>query len=142
LTALLVEVRGLRSAMEEMASVGPRIQLPMAQLQLQEQRVNGLVRRADAIHDALNAAQKRAGELQDLVVMTQRDLEGSLEPDRRSQLESVLAVRKRDLARGMAEVSTLQTNEADIAAQIASEQARWVEINQRLADLDRALTLR
>jgi hypothetical protein len=35
----------------------------------------------------------------------------------------------------MAEVSTLQANEADIAAQIASEQARWVEINQRLADL-------
>ena len=47
LAALLVEVRGLRAAMEQMASVGPSIQLAMGRLQLQEQRINTLVRRAD-----------------------------------------------------------------------------------------------
>src|SRR3954464_1670861 len=65
LGALLVEVRGLRSAMEQMASVGPSIQLAMGRLQLQEQRLNTLVRRADVVRDALVAAHKRARELQD-----------------------------------------------------------------------------
>lgn len=36
LNALLVEVRGLRAAMEELASAGPRVQLSMGRLQLQE----------------------------------------------------------------------------------------------------------
>ncbi len=41
LGALLVEVRGLRSAIEQMASVGPSIQLAMGRLQLQEQCIRG-----------------------------------------------------------------------------------------------------
>src|SRR5262245_51683946 len=36
LTALLTEVRGLRAALEEMASSGPRVQLTLGRLQLQE----------------------------------------------------------------------------------------------------------
>jgi hypothetical protein len=47
LPALLVEVRGLRAAMEQMASAGPRVQLALGRVQLQEQRVNTLVRRID-----------------------------------------------------------------------------------------------
>jgi hypothetical protein len=46
LGALLLEVRGLRSAIEQLASVGPRVQLAMGRLKLQEQRINTLVRRA------------------------------------------------------------------------------------------------
>jgi hypothetical protein len=48
LAALLAEVRGLRAAMEQMASAAPRVQLAMGRLQLQEQRVSTVVRRADA----------------------------------------------------------------------------------------------
>jgi len=47
--ALLVEVRGLRQAMERMASAGPRIQLALGRLQLQEQRVNAMLRRHDEV---------------------------------------------------------------------------------------------
>ena len=39
LNALLAEVRGLRAAMEQMSSAGPRVQLALGRLQLQEQRV-------------------------------------------------------------------------------------------------------
>jgi hypothetical protein len=39
LGVLLVEVRGLRSAIEHMTTVGPSIQLAMGRLQLQEQRI-------------------------------------------------------------------------------------------------------
>lgn len=137
--ALLVEVRGLRAAMEQMASVGPSIQLAMGRLQLQEQRINTLVRRGDAVRDALVAANRRAGELQDRAGNLQRELAGTIEPKHRSEVEDYLPVVKQDLARAMAEVQRLQTEESDAAAQVASEQAHWTEINQRLEELDRAL---
>ena len=139
LTALLVEVRGLRAALEQMASVGPSIQLAMGRLQLQEQRINTLVRRADSLHDALVAAHKRAGEMQDRVQDLQRALEGSIEPPHRTSIEAELPIVKHQLALATAEVQRLQTEESEAASQVASEQARWAEINQRLEELDRTL---
>ena len=70
-------MRGLRSAIEQMASVGPSIQLAIGRLQLQEQRINTLVRRADVVRDALVGARKRAGELRERLGSLQRALESS-----------------------------------------------------------------
>ena len=142
LGALLVEVRGLRSAIEQMASVGPSVQLAMGRLQLQEQRINTLVRRRDVLRDALVAAHKRAGEMRDRIGNLQRVLEDSTEPLHRSNIESELPIIKQDLARTTADIQRLQTEESEAAAQVSSEQARWAEINQRLEELDRALTRR
>ena len=44
LAELLVEVRGLRLAMERAATVGARIQLLVARVQLQEQRIAEVAR--------------------------------------------------------------------------------------------------
>jgi chromosome segregation ATPase len=142
LGALLVEVRGLRNAIEQMASAGPRIQLAMGRLQIQEQRINTLVRRADGVRDALAAANKRATEIQDRVKNMQRSLETDLDPAFRSEREAGLPIAKQDLARALAEVQRLQMEESDAASQVANEQTRWAEINQRLEELDRALTRR
>src|SRR4051794_10708475 len=58
LPALLAEVRGLRAAMEQMASAGPRIQLFATRLQLQETRMNGMVRRLDSVRESLASEQR------------------------------------------------------------------------------------
>ena len=58
LPALLVEVRGLRAAMEQMASAGPRVQLALGRVQLQEQRVNTMIRRLESVHDAIAKAER------------------------------------------------------------------------------------
>jgi chromosome segregation ATPase len=142
LGALLVEVRGLRSAIEQMASVGPSIQLAMGRLQLQEQRINTLVRRGDVVRDALAGAHKRAAELRDRFGNLQRALEDSTDPLHRSNIEGEMPIIKQELARVTAEVQRLQTEESEAAAQVSSEQARWAEINQRLEELDRALARR
>src|SRR5947207_15875479 len=65
LPALLVEVRGLRAAMEQMASAGPRIQLSVARLQLQEGRINTMLRRLEGVHDSLSTAQRELAALID-----------------------------------------------------------------------------
>ena len=142
LGVLLVEGRGLRSAIEHMTTVGPSIQLAMGRLQLQEQRINTIVRRADVVRDALSAAHKRAGELRDRVGNMQRAFESSTEPLNRSAIEGELPIVKQDLARATADVQRLQLEESEAAAQVSAEQTRWAEINQRLEELDRALTRR
>jgi chromosome segregation ATPase len=139
LTALLVEVRGLRAAMEQMAVAGPRVQLAFGRLQLQEQRVSAVVRRADALHDAVVTAQKRVSELQDRVADLQRALENIVDPKLRSDIESELPHTKGELGRAAADLQRLQTEELDAANQVANEQARWAEINQLLESLERTL---
>ena len=60
LPSLLVEVRGLRAAIEQMASAGPRVQLALGRLQLQEQRLNTLIVKLDGIRDKLVMNQRQA----------------------------------------------------------------------------------
>jgi predicted nucleic acid-binding Zn-ribbon protein len=140
LGALLVEVRGLRSAMEQLASAGPRIQLAMGRLQLQEQRVNTLIRRADELRQAVAATQNDAVQIRQEITRTQEVVERGENAADRPHLEAQLGILKQTLARKNAEIQRLQGEEGEIAAQVSSEQARWVEINQRLEELDRALT--
>ena len=64
LPALLVEVRGLRAAMEQMASAGPRVQLALGRVQLQEQRVNNLMRRIEEGRSHLGDAQRKYDQMQ------------------------------------------------------------------------------
>jgi predicted nucleic acid-binding Zn-ribbon protein len=143
LNALLTEVRGLRIAMEQMASAGPRVQLALGRLQLQEQRVNTLLRRVESIRAALSEAERN----RDMLQQRSQDLESaaraeSTTDDRRRQYEHELAEHKRELARISAEFNRLTAEETGVAAEIATEQGRWAEINQRLEDLERALARR
>src|SRR4051794_8745093 len=62
LPALLEEVRGLRAAMEQMASAGPRIQLFVARLQLEETRITNMVHRLDSVRESLADAQREADQ--------------------------------------------------------------------------------
>ena len=140
LTALLTEVRGLRAAMEQMASAGPRVQLAMGRLQLQEQRVNTLVRRTDELRTTLARVQDEASHLQERVTGLQAALsESQITPEQRAGMEAELKAVRQTLPRKNAEMQRLQAEEAEAASQVTAEQARWVEINQRLEDLDRLL---
>ncbi len=139
LGALLVEVRGLRAALEQMAAAGPRIQLATARLQLQEQRVNSLVRRLDDVRGTMRSRQDEVAQL----TRRYRQFESAAatEPNRDEAVAELKAIRAA-LGQAQADVQRLQGDEAEMTQQIAIEQGRWTEINQRLDELDRALTRR
>src|SRR5688572_1086 len=61
-TALLVEVRGLRAAIEQLASSNARIQLAIGRLQIQEQRVNTLLRQQIEVRQRLSDAERAQAE--------------------------------------------------------------------------------
>jgi hypothetical protein len=144
LPALLTEVRGLRTAMEQMAAAGPRVQLALGRLQLQEQRVNTLVRRLDETRVRLASAQRELVQHEEQVKRFELALrEGSPEARQEAEhLENMTAIFKRQLAQGNADVQRLTAEEAVILADIASEQGRWTEINQRVEELERLLDRR
>ena len=64
LAALLTEVRGLRGAIEQMASSSARVQLAMGRLQIQEQRVNTLSRQLTDVRASLSAAERQQNQLE------------------------------------------------------------------------------
>jgi chromosome segregation ATPase len=139
MVALLTEVRGLRAAMEQMASAGPRVQLAMGRLQLQEQRLNTMLRRLDDLHERIAGAEGAdAQHRADLARLEDAAQHASDPPERLAVAERVREL-KTIVTRGAAEIQRLQSEETVLSGNVAAEQARWVDINQRLEELDRSL---
>ena len=140
LPALLMEVRGLRAAMEQMASAGPRVQLALGRLQLQEQRINTMLRRVESVRGALSGAEREAAVIQDRARNAERAMDGTNATSwEREQIALMLPSLKREAAAAAAEVQRLQAEEAHLQQQIATEQGHWSDINRALEELERAL---
>lgn len=142
LTSLLAEVRGLRQAMEQMVSAGPRIQLAMGRLQVQEQRINTLQRRLDQVRDRIEAGendmaqgQEQAGRMEELAEQARDQAESQALSSQAEMLKTMLKRRAGELQR-------LRNEEAELVGLVSAEQAHWQDINQRLDELERAMTRR
>jgi chromosome segregation ATPase len=140
LPALLVEVRGLRAAMEQIASAGPRVQLALGRVQLQEQRINTLIRRLDEAHAAVAQAQKPYADLKRQIAGLEDDIHHSQSGGPSlEQLNAVLKHTQALLADATVNVQRAVADESDIASTLATEQARWTDLNQRMEALEAAL---
>jgi DNA repair ATPase RecN len=139
LPALLVEVRGLRAAMERMAEAGPRVQLALGRLQLQEQRVNTLVRRLEDVRTNLGQARRGLDQMHENAGNLERMIREAADPEPRRQAEEEVKALKSEVARVTLEVQRLTNDEAALMQEVSTEQGRWTEINQRLEELERTL---
>jgi chromosome segregation ATPase len=142
--ALVQEIRALRVALEQMSSAGPRVQLALGRLQFQEQRITSSIKRADDARLRLAQLQREQLELQQQVrgfesELRERGTRADGEGPNAEQLAGLLALQKQRLANHATEVQRVAAEEAMFTAEVATEQARWTEINQRLEDLERAL---
>jgi chromosome segregation ATPase len=140
LPALLTEVRGLRAAMEQMASGSTQAQLLVGRLQLQEGRVTSMIRRLDTVRDSLATARREYDQVQGALKMLGKEAgpPGAPQDDK----ENLLAGLSSQVAATKANVDRLSAEEMELTADIATEQQRWVAINQRLDDLERTLAKR
>jgi hypothetical protein len=144
LPALLAEMKGLRVAMEQMASGGPQTQLLVGRLQVQETRLTAMIHRLDTVRDNLASARAEYESARDSLQMQEKldkqfDAASVLsEPDR----EYMLRAAKADLTSSKARVESLTAEEMQLSGDVAVEQQRWVAINQRLDELERALARR
>jgi DNA repair exonuclease SbcCD ATPase subunit len=156
LPALLEEVRGLRAAMEAMSSAGARVQLALGRLQLQEQRLATAIKRLDDTRSKLSDLQRQQAEHHDQVAALETTAREATvaagaggvgvatHGDRPTaeQLEEMKTHFRRMVERMTTDIQRLMAEEAMLATDVAGEQARWTEMNQRLEDLERSLNRR
>ena len=140
LQALLAEVRGLRLAMEQMTAAGPRVQLVMGRLQIQEQRLNAARRRLDDVRENIASAERESAEGKDRLAMMEEATQRATETAERNALNAEMKVAKGMLAQKAADIERLRGQEAELTGVVAIEESRWTEISQRLDELDRALS--
>jgi DNA repair exonuclease SbcCD ATPase subunit len=142
LPALLEEVKGLRAAIEQMASAGPRVQLFVGRLQLQESRMNGMIRRLESVRDKLAAEQEVLTRALDEVKHFEAAVDSPNSPIPREELTQMISQTKRQAVERKATVARLAAEEAQLTQDLTVEQGRWTDINQRLDELERMLAKR
>ncbi len=135
LPSLLVEVRGLRAAMEQMASAGPRVQLALGRVQLQEQRITTLIRRLDEARTGITVAQSTYDEMQRRGRGLQED-PGPNSPIPPNEFKAAQQDWQLQLASAKANLQRAGAEEAAMAADLASKQARWTDLNGRMEALE------
>jgi len=142
LSALLVEVRQLRIAMERAATTTPQVQLLGTRLSVQSERLA----RAERDHDGT----KR--ELEDvsgaLAQMARRmeEIDNAAAQETNPERQRGLAMDQADLKSQSAELTArqlrLRARWSELATALGSEQLLWTELNRRLDEVERAINAR
>jgi len=135
---LLSEVRLLRQALERASTVGTRIQLLVARVQLQEQRIGDLSRRLDAVRAELREVEREISGVTPQVEMMTEAAQTEDVNERRAAEQAASMVR--------AQLDALERRRQELAGeegllsqQIAAEQGRWTDFNTRLEELEKTL---
>lgn len=141
LRELLVEVRGLRAAMERAATVGARIQLLVARVQMQEERIAELSRRAIAVREEISRIDLQIAQVTGMLKQFERSSARG-NPEEQREIESMIEMQKQQVAATEKRRQELVAEETLLAQQIAADQGRWSDVNSQLDELERSLTPR
>ena len=139
IVALLGEVHALRVAMEHSAIVAPRVQLTLARLNIEEQRIAQLSALLEQVRRELTGATLESQKLADQLPEVERALQTVTDEKLRKAYEYEQEFLKRKLAAQARLEQQLRTRENDAAHAVNTEQARWMDLNSRLDELERLL---
>src|SRR5687768_4736768 len=136
---LLVEVRALRDAIEQMTSASARVQLAVGRLQIQEQRFNTLSRQLFELRQTLSRTEREQSEQEGRLA----DLEGiasqTSDAGERQAIAEQIREMRRTLAAGRINLQKLRLDENELSGALAVEQGRWSDLNQQLDAIDQTL---
>lgn len=142
IAALTAEFRALRAELSEAAAASLRLQMLVARLQAQEQRIIYL----DRLRSEVAVRRSNAEQARNEVAMRIGNLSGAetagLDPERRLAVASQLESEKSRLALQDRTLQQIQAEETDAVNALAQEQGRWNDFNARLDELERTLSQR
>jgi hypothetical protein len=136
--ALLAEVRTLRAEINRAASASIRMQLLVARLQLQEQRVFTAGQQLVEVQDSLAVVrmeiageQARVGQLENQMsrVMAQAQV----------PIQQAMNAAKTQIEQQQRRQRELEVREAEHLKAVDNERIRWADFNHRLDALERSL---
>jgi predicted nucleic acid-binding Zn-ribbon protein len=139
LSALLVEVRALRVAMERAASTTPQIQLLAARLTVQNERLARATGEATAVHQELEGLVAGNAMTTNRIAQLEEAIARDTNQETAKQLKAEQAALKMQIDLAAAHETQLRARDTELANLAAAEQGQWVELNRRLDDLEREL---
>ena len=129
ITALLAEVHALRIAMEQSATVAPRVQLTLARLNIEEQRIAQLAAQLDQVRRELTAVTLDSQKLADELVEVERALQTTTDEKVRKSYGYEQEGLKRRVAAQQRLEQQLRTRESEASQAVNTEQMRWLDLN-------------
>jgi len=137
--ALLGEVHSLRMAMEQSATIAPRVQLTLARLNIEEQRISQLVAQLDRARQDLTHAHGEWQKMRDELADAEKSLPIETDEQRRRGFEFGIAELKTRMKRQSGIEEQLRLGETEAMQNLSTEQSRWIDLNSRLDELERLL---
>jgi chromosome segregation ATPase len=137
---LLNEIRALRADLRQTTRASTQMQLLTARLQLQEQRIAVLSNQRNDVSARLAVETRLRADAEVLVQrfdeMKSRNESVGIP---RAELEGQERMFKGGFTQHRDAEQQLRGQESDLSAQIAAEQNRWQDFNNRLDELERSL---
>lgn len=137
--AIVQEVRLLREAVEQVLATSVRVQLLMGRLQLQEARIQALIRQGSEIDSQLAGMASERQALTNQRRMLEQIPEKSTDPEEREFAGQQLAWMAERLKQIESRHASLLVEQANVQQLVLTEQTRWGDFNNRLEDLERLL---
>ena len=142
LSALLVEVRALRVAMERAAWTAPQTQLLAARLSVQNERLSRATRDAEEVRQALEQIASQSAAFSNRSAQVEEALGRETDPARLRDLKNDQAALKSQAEELAAQETRLRARETELSNAVSAEQTQWTELNRRLDELERQLAQR
>jgi chromosome segregation ATPase len=139
LEALLKEVRQLRVALERSNLLGPRIQIAMSRIQLQQEQVTRVARQLEETRRDLTSLQGQQAEMAEQTKATEARINESQDLKERATLERAVEQGRSQLERVKAMDQQLRARDGELSSQLMAEQSRLAELNDRIVSIERAL---
>jgi predicted nucleic acid-binding Zn-ribbon protein len=139
LSRLLAEVRELRLVLQRQAADSARIQLLISRLTIQETRVSRLARDLDDVRNQLAQTEEEQRHGAEQLKRMEASLSQVTDLSQKEDFERQVGMMRQQIAVLRAREQRLRGREGELDGAFASEQGRWIEISNRLDDLERAL---
>jgi CII-binding regulator of phage lambda lysogenization HflD len=138
-SALVSELRALRTQLTESSQRGLRLQLLIGRIQMQEQRIAHLDRQRSEVTAKLSEQMSNLMRMRGQIQVVGTGCDPSID---RRECENMIRAVKTELATQEAAEQRLRAQEADLTNAVSAEQGRWSDFNARLDELDRSLSNR
>ena len=142
IAALTAEFRALRAELAETARASLRLQLLVARVQAQEQRIIYLDRQRTEAATRRSQMEQAVAAMSSHMPFANPGELSKLPPEQRRDMERNMELQKEQLGRQEQVLAQLRVEENDAAAALAQEQGRWSDLNTRLDELERSLAPR
>jgi chromosome segregation ATPase len=142
LSALLVEVRQLRIAMERAATTTPQVQLLGARLSVQNERLARAERDHDSTKRELEEVSAALAQMERQIEEIENAAAQEANPERQRGLSMDARAMKSQRTEMSARELRLRARESELATRFGSEELQWIELNRRLDEIERTISSR